>query len=52
VCGRLKGARGKASEAWPRRERDVAATSRGRRARRGRGAGMERLGRGHGEAGV
>jgi hypothetical protein len=44
VCGRPKGARGKAPKAWPRRERDVAAMSRVRRARQGRGGGMARLG--------
>jgi hypothetical protein len=44
VCERLKGVRGSASKAWPRRERDIAAMSRGYHARRGRGGGMARLG--------
>jgi hypothetical protein len=44
VCECPEGVRGSASKAWPRRERDVAATSRGHRARQGRGGGMARRG--------
>jgi hypothetical protein len=40
-----EGVWGKASKAWPRRERDVAATTWGRHARRYRGRGKARLGR-------
>jgi hypothetical protein len=43
-CGRPRGARGKAPKTRPRRERDVAVASRGGRARRGRGAGVAKLG--------
>jgi hypothetical protein len=46
VCGVPGGCWRKAPEGWLQRERDVAAASRGRRARRGCGGGMARLGRG------
>jgi hypothetical protein len=43
-CERPEGVRGNVPKAWLRRERDVAATSRGCRARRGRGGGTARQG--------
>jgi hypothetical protein len=52
VCERPEGVRGSASKAWPRRERDVAATSRGCRARRGRGRAWRGWGVAHGLAWV